>query len=451
MHHHLTAQNVLKLPAIGRRTDHFDSSEGAPPGFCLRVTSTDHRSYSLLYRAKRTQRLLRVKLGNVGEVTLAAARDRARDLRAEAQLGIEPVPRRVPTLPTVSAVLSSFIEAHRKTKKTRTTLGYEQMLARLPKALAETAAEHLKPGELRLALDKISSRPVMQNSILRFFKASLRWAAKEEMIPPSPVERMSLPNLQATRDRVLAPREIVAVWRAADLNAPRHPRHGQAVAALFKILFLLGQRLGETLALRWSDLDLTADQPLWTIPANIRKGRLGREKAHILPLPPLAVAVLRDIERVTGKRERVFHKVSYNAREFWTHPVRNLSMEMATEYWKLHDLRRTCATNLGDLGVPDEVVSLVLGHAKKDVTGRVYNLSQRLPELATALARWAGHIERLLAETPNLPTKPPRRKRLPSQPECATERPVQHAATEGRGAGDQPDPVRSPPRRTRVP
>jgi hypothetical protein len=32
MHHHLTAQNVLKLPAIGRRTDYFDSSQGSPPG-----------------------------------------------------------------------------------------------------------------------------------------------------------------------------------------------------------------------------------------------------------------------------------------------------------------------------------------------------------------------------------------------------------------------------------
>lgn len=315
------------------------------------------------------------------------------------------------TLPTVSAVLGSFIEAHRKTKKSRTTLGYEQMLARLPKALAETPAEDLRPGDLRLALDKISSRPVMQNSILRLFKASMRWAAKEEMVPPSAVERMSLPNQQATRDRVLAPHEIVAVWRATEQNAPQHPRHGQAVAALFKVLLILGQRLGETLAMRWTDLNLTVDQPLWTIPANTRKGRLGRERIHILPLPPLAVTVLRDLKRVTGKRERVFHKVSYNAREFWTHPVRNLSMKMGTEYWKVHDLRRTCATNLGELAIPDEVVSLVLGHAKKDVTGRVYNLSHRLPELAAALAKWAAHIERLLSESPDILTKPPRKKR----------------------------------------
>jgi integrase len=411
MHHHLTAQNVLSVPAIGRRTDYFDSSAGAPPGFCLRVTSTGHRSYSLLYRSKRTQRLLRVKLGNADEVTLAAARKRARDLRAEMQLGIEPAPHRIPTLPTVTAVLGSFIEAHQNTKKARTTVGYQQMRARLPRAIAEMPAEQLKPGDLRLALDKISDRPVMQNNILRFFKASMRWAAKEEMIPPSPIERMSLPNRQATRDRVLAPLEIVAVWRAADQNAPLHPRHGHTVAALFKLLLLLGQRIGETLAMRWTDLNLTAEQPLWTIQANTRKGMLGRERVHMLPLPPLAVSVLSELQPITGTRERVFHKVSYNAREFWTRPVREGSMKTGAEYWKLHDLRRTCATNLGDLGVSDEVVSLVLGHAKKDVTGRVYNLSQRLPELTAALLKWAERVERLVADTPELHAKPHNKKR----------------------------------------
>lgn len=105
MHHHLTAKNVFTLPSEARRTDYFDASPGSPRGFCVRVTSTGHRSYSLLYRSRRTGRLLRVKLGNVDEVTLAAARARARDLRAEIQLGIDPATPRGPVLPIVAAVL----------------------------------------------------------------------------------------------------------------------------------------------------------------------------------------------------------------------------------------------------------------------------------------------------------------------------------------------------------
>ena len=109
------------------------------------------------------------------------------------------------------------------------------------------------------------------------------WAAREEMIPPSPVERMSLPHHQAPRDRVLTADEIVAVWRAAEQNVKAHPRQGLAVAALFKIIVLLGQRLGETLAMQWTDCDLGAEQPLWAIPAAVPKGRLGRGRAHLIP------------------------------------------------------------------------------------------------------------------------------------------------------------------------
>jgi hypothetical protein len=80
-------------------------------------------------------------------------------------------------------------------------------------------------------------------------------------------------------------------------------------------------------------------------------------------------------------------------------------MEMGAACWKLHDLRRTCATNLGDLGPSDDLVALVLSHTRKDVTGRVYSLPQRLPECAAALAIWATSVEGLLAATPELPRK----------------------------------------------
>lgn len=60
--------------------------------------------------------------------------------------------------------------------------------------------------------------------------------------------------------------------------------------------------------------------------------------------------MLRDLQRVTGKRERVFHKVSYQRAGVLAAP--GAAMKMGTESWKLQDLRRTCATNLRELGIP---------------------------------------------------------------------------------------------------
>jgi integrase len=52
-----------------------------------------------------------------------------------------------------------------------------------------------------------------------------------------------------------------------------------------------------------------------------------------------------------------------------------------------HDLRRSLASGMGELGVSQEVVGLVISHDKKGTTGRVYDLSERLTERAEALRR----------------------------------------------------------------
>jgi hypothetical protein len=94
---------------------------------------------------------------------------------------------------------------------------------------------------------------------------------------------------------------------------------------------------------------------------------LSRLKAAVrfarIPLPSLAVSVLRELEPVTRDRPRVFHKAGYDAR---TYMLAKLLAEMRRrgfgEPFSFHDLRRTCPTGLGELGCPDELNDLILGH-----------------------------------------------------------------------------------------
>jgi integrase len=67
----------------------------------------------------------------------------------------------------------------------------------------------------------------------------------------------------------------------------------------------------------------------------------------------------------------------------------------ATEPFTPHDLRRTAATGMRRIGVPGEIVKLILNHARQDVTGRHYDLYEALPERRQALTLWARHIEQL--------------------------------------------------------
>lgn len=72
------------------------------------------------------------------------------------------------------------------------------------------------------------------------------------------------------------------------------------VAGAVKLLLFLGTRRSETLNMRWPDVDEHAKT--WTVPGMFRKG--GR--THVVPLPPLALGILKDLGPVTGKAPWVF-------------------------------------------------------------------------------------------------------------------------------------------------
>jgi hypothetical protein len=62
--------------------------------------------------------------------------------------------------------------------------------------------------------------------------------------------------------------------------------------------------------------------------------------------------------------------------------------------WRLHDIRRTVATGLGNIGILPHVVEQILNHqsgSKGGVAG-VYNKALYEPEKRIALDRWADHL-----------------------------------------------------------
>ena len=80
--------------------------------------------------------------------------------------------------------------------------------------------------------------------------------------------------------RALEDWELPIFWQAADAA-------GWPFGPYLQMLLLLGQRRTETALMRWRDVDLEAG--VWTVPAEVTKS--GR--AHRVPLPPQAVAILR--------------------------------------------------------------------------------------------------------------------------------------------------------------
>ncbi len=135
------------------------------------------------------------------------------------------------------------------------------------------------------------------------------------------------------------------------------------MAGAVRLLLLLGTRRSETFNMRWSDVDEHART--WTVPGMFRKG--GRTR--VVPLPPLALGILKDLRPISGKAPWVF--VGKRGASLANNPGRwaEFVRKTAGLDFGLHDLRRTCTTGCARLGASESTVSRILGH--KAIAGTI--------------------------------------------------------------------------------
>jgi integrase len=183
------------------------------------------------------------------------------------------------------------------------------------------------------------------------------------------------------RDRVLSDAELAAVW-----NACGNDTYGKIV----KLLILTGARREEVGGMLWSELD---KRPLWIISASRTKNRL----EHFLTLPRLAWSIIDG----TSRRESNKRILGNGPHGFnnWNTAKKALDRRSGIVSWRLHDLRRTAATRMADLGIQPHIIESVLNHVsghKAGVAG-VYNRSVYTREVKNALAIWADHVASIVS------------------------------------------------------
>jgi integrase len=225
------------------------------------------------------------------------------------------------------------------------------------------------------------------------------WALRQRRIAANPCVGVWRPPAPPARDRVLDDREIALLWRAGERLAPQF-------AAAARLLLLTGCRLSEVCGMRAAEL--SEDGANWTIPAE----RAKNHRRHVVQLSPLAREVIADVPRVEGGAGHVLTTNGKTPISGWSKAKAQLDAAMlqvareqaaaagrdpgkvAIAAWRLHDLRRTCASGMQRLGVPLEVIELCLNHvsgAFAGVTG-TYQRAELLDERREALERWSAHV-----------------------------------------------------------
>jgi integrase len=234
----------------------------------------------------------------------------------------------------------------------------------------------------------------MANRVLRTLQGMFKFAQSRGEIEDDPAIGIR-PQKERARDRALTDDEIKQIWAAL-------PTLGFQVRAAIQLLLLTGQREMEVIRAKWSEIDF--GRALWTLPANEPGRSKKRKAAHLVPLSPAALAILAELRAANGSLPTVFRAKGPGAAT--KAPTRSMVSVPKVAFdkalpnvapWRFHDLRRTCRTGMGMLGVPQHVAELVIGHALPGIVG-VYDRHSYLAEKRDALNRWANHVLNVVGE-----------------------------------------------------
>lgn len=378
----------LKLPQGKGETIVFDESL---PGFGFRIRAGGKRTWIAQYRLGTKQR--RVTIGTVETLDADEARRRARSALAKVQLGTDPqlekTEAHAQAAVTLRSVVDSYLARHAaKRLRPGTFTDVERYLRRHWGTLSALPVRKIARADVAARLARIAeeSGGFAANRARTALSSLYAWAIAEGLADANPVVGTRKAVDEIARDRVLTDEELTLIWR--------HAGEGD-FSAIVRLLILTGQRREEVAAMTWEEVDF--DGATWRIGGD----RTKNARMHEVPLSQAALAILRARDRFNG-RALVFG--SRGPFSGWSKAKASLDGRMsatpghAPEAWRLHDIRRTVATRLADLGVLPHVVEAVLNHVsghKAGIAG-VYNRSSYAPEKSAALTQWARHVVALV-------------------------------------------------------
>jgi integrase len=403
----LIAANLAKLRAIPLPAGKSELRIFDPEltGFAFRIRKGAHgtlRSWIIQYRVRGKQQQTTATLGSIDKLSVAAARDRAKRDLAQAQLGLDPQSEKNENRNRSKETFATTAEHYLKHKSTRlkprTFVQVETHLTNHWKAFKSRPIHEITRRDIALQLVAIADErgPYAANRARATLSNFYTWAMKEGIVEANVVLGTNRQADEKARDRVLSDAELVAIWKACN---------GDDYGRIIQLLILTGQRRDEVGGIAQSEISL-ADRR-WNIP----RERTKNGRAHSVALSDPAIAILTTAIERDGRQDRdaIFGEGD-SGRGFsgWSAAKGRIDKRIAAATkakpadWRLHDIRRTVATRMADLGTLPHVIEQILNHVsghKGGVSG-VYNRALYSNETRQALDLWAAHVEALIAGKP---------------------------------------------------
>lgn len=398
-------------PASGR----LEFTDLRCAGLSFRVTSKDVRSFCFRFRDPLTRATTRATIGTYPDVGLGEARTQADAMRVTVADGKNPITvkrtkRAGASQRTFGAIAERFMVEHSRRKK-RSSDGDDRNLNLhiLPKWKSLQIDDIRRADVIALVESLVADgKPVLANRVQSLISSIFSFALDVDLISANPCTRLKKRGEETASTRILSDAEIRLFWRRSLLSPV-----SRGVGLAMRLQLLTGARPSEAAepALdEFADLS-SVDKAKWIIPG----ARTKNKRPHLIPLSPMAVAVVKAGLELTDdddaflfpspiKREKAIdgHALAVAMRRMSESEKLN---GPGSKSWKAnpptpHDLRRTFATRLASppLSVPKEDRDACLNHTPTDVGSRHYDLYEREAEKRAALTRWSTLLAEILGD-----------------------------------------------------
>jgi integrase len=343
--------------------------------------------YLLRYRLDGKQRF--ISIGRHGMFTPDTARTEAKRLLGLVAARIDPASERARRGETFGTEVTRYLTAKSSALKARTLtevnrhlLVYAKPLHPLPLTKIDRRTIALRLAEIETACGGVS-----RNRFRTSLSAMFAWAIREGLCENNPVTGTGKASEGNGRDRVLSETELTQLLGALG---------DDDFSDVVRLLLLTAQRRSEIGGLRWSEIDW--DKQIIVFPPD----RVKNGRQHELPMS-------KQVRDILMRRKAVQHydratptpvdRFVFGSRfTTWSTSKEWLDRRLpGMKPYRLHDIRRSTATHMAELGVLPHIIEAILNHQSGHRSGvaGIYNRARYADEMRSALQQWGDYIDRL--------------------------------------------------------
>jgi integrase len=382
------------IAALKPKAERYEVWEDGKTGLGVRVSTRGRKSWIYMYRFDGRAR--RMTLGTYPPLTLANARVLQAKAKESKEKGEDPgvahiAERRAERQAhTVADLVEEYLEKHARPNKRSAAADERTLQKEIIPVWGRRKAKEITRRDIITLLDDVVDRgsPVMANRLLALLRRMFGFAVERDILGATPCVMIKAPTKETPRDRVLSSTEIATFWHGLE-KASMVPLSRLAL----KLMLVTAQRRDEVVSAAWSEFTLS--EGVWEIPA----ARSKNGYAHRVPLSSLACDLLNQVQEhgrgslwlfPSPQAERLMDPTSVTRAMRVNLP--RIGLENATP----HDLRRTAASHMTEMGILRLVVSKILGHSDGSITA-IYDRFEYGPQKKQALDAWSARLEGIVS------------------------------------------------------